>query len=115
MSYVDTKKASELLGRSGLQLPRLPSFNADRWQILSKKNLAGCRRLQESSPLEAAFSPATPRREEPNRTASEGAAAGRLPAPLMTIRALQATASQSAHPELMLVAKQYKTRSGGEK
>ena len=55
-------------------------------------------------------SPVTPRREEPNRTASEGAAAGRLPAPLMTIRALQATASQSAHPELMLVATRYKTR-----
>jgi hypothetical protein len=27
VSYVDTKKASELLGRSGLQLPRVPSLN----------------------------------------------------------------------------------------
>jgi hypothetical protein len=29
VSYVDTKKASELLGRSGLQLPRVPSLNTD--------------------------------------------------------------------------------------
>ena len=31
--YVDTKKASELLGRSGLQLPRVPSLNTDRNRI----------------------------------------------------------------------------------
>ena len=96
---MDKKKASEILGRSGLQLPRLPSLNTDREKILTEKNLAGYRRAQEASPLGAAFSPATPRRDEPNRTASGRAAAGRLAAPLLTIRALQSTASQSAHPE----------------
>ena len=35
--YVDTKKASELLDRSGLQLPRLPSLNTDPLKILTKK------------------------------------------------------------------------------
>lgn len=30
VSYLDTKKAGELLGRSGLQLPRVPSLNTDR-------------------------------------------------------------------------------------
>ena len=30
VSAVTTKKASELLGRSGLQLPRVPSLNTDR-------------------------------------------------------------------------------------
>ena len=79
-----------------------------RRRTLTEKNLAGYRRVQEAGPLEAAFSPATPRREEPNRTASERAAARRLPAPLMAIRALQATASQSAHPELVLAATRYR-------
>ena len=41
VAYVDTKKASELLGRSGLQLPRLPSLNTDRKKILTEKNLNG--------------------------------------------------------------------------
>ena len=43
MLYANTKKAGELLGRSGLQLPRLPSLNTDR--ILTKKNLAGYRKV----------------------------------------------------------------------
>ena len=30
---VDTKKASELLDRSGLQLPRVPSLNTDRTSV----------------------------------------------------------------------------------
>ena len=34
---VDTKKASELLGRSELQLPRVPSLNTDPLKILTKK------------------------------------------------------------------------------
>lgn len=46
VSYVDTKKVSELLDRSGLQLPRLPSLNTDREKILTEKNLAGYRREQ---------------------------------------------------------------------
>lgn len=28
--HADTKKAGELLGRSGLQLPRLPNLNPDQ-------------------------------------------------------------------------------------
>ena len=49
VSYVDTKKASELLGRSGLQLPRVPSLNTDRAKILTEKNLAGYRRAQQET------------------------------------------------------------------
>lgn len=45
--YVDTKKASELLGRSGLQLPRVPSLNTDRVKILTEKNLSGYRKAQD--------------------------------------------------------------------
>ena len=39
VSYVDKKKASELLGRSGLQLPRVPSLNTDRAKILTERTL----------------------------------------------------------------------------
>ena len=39
VSYVDKKKASELLGRSGLQLPRVPSLNTDRTKILTERTL----------------------------------------------------------------------------
>ena len=96
--------------------PRPTRLISGAQKILTEKNLAGYRRAQqETGGLEAALSPATPRRAEPNRTSSGRAAAGRLAAPLLTIRALQATASQRAHPELMLVATRYKTRSGGEK
>ena len=34
---VSTKMASELLGRSGLQLPRVPSLNTDRVKILTER------------------------------------------------------------------------------
>ena len=44
--YVDTKKASELLGRSGLQLPRVPSLNTDLSKTLTEKNLSGYRKEQ---------------------------------------------------------------------
>ncbi len=37
VEYVDTKRAGELLGRSGLQLPRLPSLNTDRKEILTMR------------------------------------------------------------------------------
>ena len=37
VQYVDTKRAGELLDRSGLQLPRLPSLNTDRKEILTMK------------------------------------------------------------------------------
>jgi len=40
VSYVDTKKAGELLGRSGLQLPRVPSLNTDRRKILTEASRA---------------------------------------------------------------------------
>jgi hypothetical protein len=46
--YANTKKASELLGRSGLQLPRLPSLNTDRRKILTEKNLAGYRKANNT-------------------------------------------------------------------
>ena len=36
---VSTKMASELLGRSGLQLPRVPSLNTDRVKILTERTL----------------------------------------------------------------------------
>jgi hypothetical protein len=37
VKYVDTKRAGELLGLSGLQLPRGPSLNTDRKEILTMK------------------------------------------------------------------------------
>ena len=37
VKYVDTKRAGELLGLSGLQLPRGPSLNTDRKKILTMK------------------------------------------------------------------------------
>ena len=37
VEYVDTKRAGELLGLSGLQLPRGPSLNTDRKKILTMK------------------------------------------------------------------------------
>lgn len=37
VKYVDTKRAGELLGLSGLQLPRRPSLNTDRKEILTMK------------------------------------------------------------------------------
>lgn len=37
VKYVDTKRAGKLLGRSELQLPRLPSLNTDRKKILTMK------------------------------------------------------------------------------
>lgn len=43
VAYLNAKRAGELLGRSGLQLPRLPSLNIDRSKILTEKNLAGYR------------------------------------------------------------------------
>jgi hypothetical protein len=49
VEYVDKKKASELLGRSGLQLPRLPSLNSDHKKILTEKNLSGYRKLSKST------------------------------------------------------------------
>lgn len=54
--FVNTRKAGELLGRSGLQLPRVPSLNTDRKKILTEKNLAGylskeaCRQLVYPGP-----------------------------------------------------------------
>ncbi len=41
VDYVNKEKARELLGRSGLQLPRLPSLNTSRNKILTEKNLQG--------------------------------------------------------------------------
>ncbi|HFC7963132.1 TPA: PLxRFG domain-containing protein [Neisseria meningitidis] len=46
--FVDSKKARELLGRSGLQLPRLPSLNTSRKKILTEKNLQGYRKSEKT-------------------------------------------------------------------
>lgn len=46
--YVDTKKASNLLGRSGLQLPRVPSLSTSHRRILTEKQLNGYKKAHEN-------------------------------------------------------------------
>lgn len=96
IDYVNKEMAREFLGRSGLQLPRLPNLNTSRTKILTEKNLQGYLKNNPSlsvNPSRNTTSTATPERVAEIRQQVERAV-GRHNMRLIDVR----TAEEASRP-----------------